>query len=351
MMRWYSLRIGLPVVVLLALGFLSVNFLLQNREVSGAENKSCEPLTLPPSMLVGDEALNSMISVMSLPQGKRQAAFSELNNQQKSDVFRLRLAFELAVNSNFSDAQRAVFVHAIGNNTPSTYDAGTRAVKQLRDEKDLVLRDKALAVFPEKEAYLIFATLSFSAKAMEMAQGYRDLLTLPSGGPRTAYLRKVRSEEKSRLWRGQTAYYLATSNFQEIQRGFFVEVLHRQTPNAFGSDAPAIEGKEDIDAPAIEGKEFEALMALEEIAYASLSPAEVRAYFMVLGAHKQVTAPPVEPGPEGIIIENPYCDCKWTCGNLCWACSNVECMGPTSGCGWNGNQLCESKCILMQNCP
>lgn len=86
----------------------------------GENTCSATPFEMPGFVQTKNQAFANYIKVMSLPPGARQSAFSALSNKDKADVFRVKLALQLAHRADFSRAQKDVIVGAISNTTADT---------------------------------------------------------------------------------------------------------------------------------------------------------------------------------------------------------------------------------------
>ena len=115
---------------------------------------------MPQSISIGNEAFKVCIEVMSLLQGKRQKAFSELSNENKAYVFKVGLALQFIKRPNLNKNQNDLILETISKISSDTYDKSTsekitKAEKEFQD-----LEGKALELFSPNEAFEIFATLN-----------------------------------------------------------------------------------------------------------------------------------------------------------------------------------------------
>ncbi len=132
--------------------------------------KQCsgEKFVMPQSLVVGNEAFANFIKVMSMPGGKRQKTFSDISNEEKANVYRVKLALEFTKRPNLSKEQKSLILDTISAISADTYnkknpELAAKAEKQAED-----LEQKAVSIFPPDEAFTIFVGLS-GDKAADVA--------------------------------------------------------------------------------------------------------------------------------------------------------------------------------------
>jgi hypothetical protein len=294
--------------------------------------KQCsgEKFVMPSSIAVGNEAFANFIKIMSLPGGQRQRAFSDISNDEKANLYRVKLALEFAKRPNLSKEQKSLILESISAVSAETYnkenpESAVKAEKQAED-----FERKAASIFPRSEVFSIFVGIN-GDKAADIAflRKYEEKLALPMNIRRKT-MREVSPAEKSDFWKAQLVYHLVTAKLNKAQFEFIAETISLLTVNAF--DFPKISGQP-------ENEETKAIKSLEPKILELFSKEEAFAIFMGLGIHKEVPADPnlIPPGP---------LDCQ--CRNWCGAdqlCGPEDCIRTPDGCGIWGSSSCLYRCI------
>lgn len=294
--------------------------------------QKCSPIafTMPQSIAVGNKAFENFIKVMSLPSGKRQAAFSELSNEEKASVIKVKLALEFVKRPDLTKEQNSLILDTISKISADTYDRANRE-KVVKSDKDTQeLQAKALVVFSPNEAYEIFANLN-GEKIIEinLLTKYKEVLSLRTIGKRQQMFRDATTLEKSNIWKAQMIFHLATARLNKSQLEFIEGTIPLLTSNAF--DLPTVEGQ-------LMNEDTKALNLLKPKAFELFSKEEVFAIFMSLGIQEPIAARDIEYEPE----RRP-CECNWWCGASS-LCNAGGCNMTNSGCGWYGNDPCVMAC-------
>lgn len=338
-------RNNLAFLILLTLGLnsmLSLSIFGQDIEKEVKETtKACTPTiyVLPTTVSVGNKAFENYIKVMSLPSGKRQKAFSDLSNEDKAGLYKVKLALQFIKNHDLRKEQKDLILDTISNISAETYSNSEAAEKEAND-----LQEKALAVFPADQAYNIFATINGDTTyEIGILNKYETTISFPKMGARRTYFRNSSLIEKSEIWRTQMVFHLATSKLNKAQQNLILEIIYLSTPKAF--ELPEVEnGVKNLDAIALD--------ALETKAFELFSKEEVFALFMSFGSHKILPIPPKEKDSQNELVDSS-CDCNWWCGALCVFCEGTSCARTRSGCGWSGRSACGGRCASgpSPNCP
>lgn len=87
-------------------------------------SKQCtgEKFIMPQSVVVGNESLANFIKVMSQPDGERQKIFSEISNQEKANVYRVKIALEFIKRPNLTKEQKNLILDSISLLSAETYN-------------------------------------------------------------------------------------------------------------------------------------------------------------------------------------------------------------------------------------
>lgn len=291
---------------------------------------SGEKFVMPASIAVGNAAFADFIKIMSLPGGQRQKTFSELSNQEKANVYRVKLALEFKRHPDLSKEQKSLILEAISAISAETYnkdnpESAAKAEKQAED-----FERRAASIFPPKEAFSIFEGISGDKSAdIAFLKKYEEKLALPMN-VRGKTIREAAPAEKSDFWKAQMIYHLATAKLSKAQFEFIVETIPLLTDNAF--DFPKVSGQ-------LENEETKAIKSLEPKILELFSKEEAFAIFMGKGIHKVVPADPnlIPPGPL-------YCECRNWCGPD-MLCGPPDCVRTGDGCGILGGSPCLYVCI------
>lgn len=294
--------------------------------------KQCsgEKFVMPASIAVGNEALVNFIKVMSLPGGERQKTFSDIPNEEKANVYRVKLALELTKRSNLSKEQRDLILETISAISSDTYnkenpESAAKAEKQAED-----LEQKAVSIFPPAEVFSIFVGMNGDKSAdVDFLKRYEEKLALPMNVRRKT-MREATSAEQSDFWKAQMVYHLATAKLSKVQFEFIAKTIPLLTVNAF--ESPKVSGQ-------TENEEMKTIKSLEPKILELFSEKEAFAIFMSFGIHKAVPADPnlIPPGPL-------YCQCRNWC-DYDQLCGPEDCIRTEKGCGLFGQSSCLYTCI------
>ena len=296
--------------------------------------KQCsgKKFVMPQSVVVGNEAFANFIKVMSMPGGKRQKTFSDISNEEKANVYRVKLALEFTKRPNLSKEQKSLILDTISAISADTYNKENPELVAKAQKQVEEVEQKAVSIFPPDEAFKIFEGLS-GDKAADVAflRKYEEQLALPMN-IRKKMIREASPAEKSDFWKAQMVYHLATAKLSKAQFEFIAETIPLLTVNAF--DFPKIIGQP-------ENEETKAIKSLEPKILELFSKEEAFAIFMGFGIHKEVPAEPkselIPPVPIG------YCECRNWCG-YDQLCGGIDCFRTEDGCGVFGGSSCIYEC-------
>lgn len=291
---------------------------------------SGEKFVMPQSLAVGNDAFANFIKVMSLTSGKRQRMFSDISNEEKAYVYRVKLALEFTKRPNLSNEQKNLILDTISAISADTYnEANPERAAKAQNEVEEIQR-KAVAIFPPDEAFRIFEGISGDKAAdIVFLKKYEEKLTLPMNIRRKT-IREASPAEQSDFWKAQMVYHLATAKLSKAQLDVIVELIPLLTINAL--DLPKISGQP-------ENEETNAIKSLEPKIIKLFSKEEAFAIFMGFGIHKEVPADPnlLPPGPLD-------CECRNWCG-YDQLCGSEDCIRTQGGCGIVGLSSCLYVCI------
>lgn len=286
----------------------------------------------PQSVVVGSEAFANSIKVMSLPGGKRQKTFSDISNEEKANVYRVKLALEFTKRPNLSKEQRSLILDAISAISADSYNKENPELAAKAEKQAEEFEQKVVSIFPPNEAFTIFVGLN-GDKAADVAflKKYEENLALPMN-VRRKMIREASPTEKSDFWKAQMVYHLATAKLSKAQFEFIAETIPLLTVNALAFHK--VSGQP-------ENEETKAIKSLEPKILELFSKEEAFAIFEGYGIHKEVPADPnleLAPGPL-------YCQCRNWCG-YDMICGGEDCIRSRDGCGIFGGSTCLYNCII-----
>ena len=138
---------------------------------------------------------------MSLPGGKRQKTFSDFSNQEKANVYRVKLALEFIKRPNLSKEQKSLILDTISAISADTYneenpELAAKAQKQVEE-----IEQKAVSIFTRDEAFKIFEGLN-GDKAADVAflRKYEEKLASPMN-IRRKIIREASPAEQRDFWK------------------------------------------------------------------------------------------------------------------------------------------------------
>ncbi|CAN5430723.1 hypothetical protein BH20ACI1_BH20ACI1_09300 [soil metagenome] len=315
---------------------LTINIFAQKTDSMKNEQplKQCsgEKFIMPQSLVVDDEAFANFIKVMSLPGGKRQKTFSDISNEEKANVYRVKLALEFTKRPNLSKEQKSLILDTISAISADTYNKENPELAAKAEKNAEDLEQKTVSIFPPDEAFKIFVGMNGDKAAdVEFLKKYEEKLALPMN-VRRKMIREASPAEKSDFWKAQMVYHLATAKLSKAQFEFIVEMIPMLTINAF--DLPKVSGQP-------ENEETKAIKSLEPKLLEHFSKEEAFAIFMGYGIHKEVSADPNIERPPGPLD----CECRTWC-SYSEICGGEDCIRTTSGCGITGLRDCIYNCIV-----
>lgn len=294
---------------------------------------SGEKFVMPQSLVVDNEAFVNFIKIMSLPGGERQKTFSDISNEEKANVYRVKLALEFTKRPDLSKEQKSLILDTISVISADTYNKGNSELAAKAEKQAEDLEQKAVSIFSPDEAFKIFIGMSGDKTSdVEFLRKYEEMLVLPMNIRRKT-LREASPAEKSDFWKAQMVYHLATAKLRKAQFEFIAEMILLLTVNAF--DFPGVSGQP-------ESEEKKVINSLESKIYELFSKEEAFAIFMGLGIHKEVLA---DPNVESLAPGPLYCECRNWCGPS-MLCGPEDCIRTSDGCGIFGYSSCIKSCIF-----
>ncbi|CAN5778582.1 hypothetical protein BH20ACI4_BH20ACI4_04700 [soil metagenome] len=296
--------------------------------------KQCsgEKFVMPASITVGNEAFANFIKIMSLPGGERQKTFSDITNEEKADIYKVKLALEFTKRPNLSKEQKNLILDTILAISADIYNKEYPELAAKAQKRSEDIQQKAASIFPSNEAFKIFVGINGDKTAdVAFLRKYEEYLALPMN-IRKKMIRESSAAEKSDFWKAQMVYHLATAKLSKAQFEFIVETIPLLTVNAF--DFPKVSGQS-------ENEETKAINSLELKIFELFSQEEAFAIFMGYGLQKEV---PAEPKSE--LVPPPlYCECRHWCDSS-HICGGEDCISTRDGCGLFGGSSCIYNCIV-----
>jgi hypothetical protein len=317
-------------IIVCLLGSLTQNIFAQKSEIPKTESAqtTCtgEKFILPPSISAGNDAFANYLKIASLPIKERRIAFRESSNEQKASFFKVQFALQLIKRPNMTREQRDFILDAVSKVSADLYDKGNPENVKLSEQIGQEMENKAMAIFPPKDAAEILAAL-FENKDEDVAllRKYEDLLKFGTRA-RRKIAREMPVNDRVNIWKTQLVYHLVTGKFSKAQNEFIMEFLTSLSQNTFASRAHLT--KEE---------EAKALEKLESSIFAVFSKPEAYAIFMEIGIQK-----PVSDDPN---LQAVWCDCRWYCAS--GGCANYTCVYFPE-CGPTGTWDCTNKCTNPQ---
>lgn len=325
------------------------------------ETKTCSsvPFEMPKTISSNTEAFANYIRVMSLPSGERQRAFSELTNEDKANLFKVKIALQFIKRPNLNRAQKGLILDTLATISADTYDK-TNPQKVAQTERNTkILETNALRLFPQNDAYEIFADMN-GDKSFEtnLLARYEDLLK-HGMLMRRRIVNKIPMNERVKIWETQLVFHLATSLLRKEQKVFIIELI----PNI----KSIIEAS--LNLPTEEKNKH--LIALEANIFNVFTKPEGYSIFMTVGIQHRVADNPVllrqfELGylpknywntqiinsqfaePLKLFINSkrqvPSCTCRWYCDPIGVKCGGNACDATTTGCGPFDTSACTNRC-------
>ncbi len=328
---------NLALLTLLVVGLISLSTInVFAQKTDSMKNKqplkqcSGERFVMPQSVVVGNEAFANFIKVMFLPGGKRQKTFSDISNEEKANVYRVKLALEFTKRPNLSKEQKSLILDTISAISADTYNQENSELAAKAQKQFEEIERKAVSIFPPDEAFKIFEGLSGDKGAdVAFLRKYEEKLTLPMN-IRRKMIREASPVEQSDFWKAQMVYHLTTAKLGKAQFEFIVEMIPLLTVNAF--DLPKVSGQP-------ENEETKTIKSLEPKILELFSKEEAFAIFMGFGIHKEV---PTDSNFE-LALRISECECRNWCGST-QLCGGIDCITTQAGCGIVGLSSCIWEC-------
>lgn len=171
---------------------------------------------MPASIAVGNEAFANFIKIMSLPGGNRQKTFSDIPDEEKASVYKVKLALEFIKRPNLSKEQKKLILDTISMISANTYNKENPELAAKAEKQAEEFEQKAVSIFPPDEAFKIFfAGMNGDKTAdVEFLRKYEEKLALPIN-VRSKMIREASPAEKSDFWKAQMVYHLATAKLSK----------------------------------------------------------------------------------------------------------------------------------------
>jgi hypothetical protein len=326
----------LSCIIFIALGLISSLYLSTQAQISvSTENKQTNKSN--------NNSLSNYIKVSSLPMNQRPKFFSDLPAEEKANLFKLNLALQFVKRQNLTKEQKNVILEGISITSPEIYKKDNVENRNQAEQAAITIQNKVLSVFPEREAYEIFASINNGKDDVTFLEKYLKVISLPTMAERQKIFREASPEDRSDIWKGQMVYFLGTYELNKNQQDFIVEIISLSTPKAFTFPSSEYE---------VRNVALQKLDALEKIAFKLFSKEEVFKMFMRLGEAEEISSQTKKSKPNSEGEPPPSCFCNWYCG-FCQYCDTAQniCTHTTSGCGWTLSSPCTGLCKWFNDCP
>lgn len=326
------------------------------------KEKTClgVPFEMPSTISNNAEAFTTFMRVMSLPSGARQQAFSELSNEDKATLFKVKLALQFIKRPNLTRDQKGLILETISTISADTYDRTNPAKAAQSERQAKELENVALRLFPRNDVGEIFADMN-GDKSFEinLLARYEDLLK-QGMFMRKQIINRIPINERVNIWQTQLIFHLATSTLRNQQKEFIVEIM----PNI----RSIIEASLNLSKEAKD----KYLLALEANIYSVFTKPEGYSVFMTVGIQRRIDDTvaqlrKIETGfslnfwnpqimnigfnksKDLLISSKPVgefvsCTCRSYCDPLNLYCGDSGCLPTETGCGPFDTWACTNRC-------
>ena len=282
---------------------------------------------MPQSIAVGNNAFADYLKVASLPRDERQKTFGKLSNEEKASFVKVQFALQLVKRPNLNKEQRTFISEAISKTSAELYNRESPEKARLAGEISQEFENRALGLFPQKEAFEILAALYADKDAdVALLQKYEQLLQ--SGMQmRKRLVSEMPMTERVTIWKTQLAFHLAASSLNKEQKEFIVEIM------------PNIQSIFEASSNLPKDEQNKYLENLESDMFSVFTKMEAFAIFMELGIQKIVN------DAESTNIIRGDCNCCWYCSKDGETCNNADCR-VVSFCGPFDTWDCTTRCHI-----
>jgi NAD kinase len=117
--------------------------------------------------------LQNYLTISSLPVDQKSGIFANISNEDKANLFRFHLAFQILKRPWLNQLQKDFLLETISTVSPQSYDQSPQIVA-LNQQNAQLLQQKILGLFQKQEEFDIFANLGGDSKDIEVLQKYNE---------------------------------------------------------------------------------------------------------------------------------------------------------------------------------
>lgn len=282
-----------------------------------------------------DKVLQNYIALSALSMDKRRTYFSEkLSPEDKANIFKLHLAFQLVKRPNLSAEQKDLILESLPMITPDSYDAAKPQKRNDAQQQATIIASKIKASFSQQESSEIFASLGGNQEDSLILQRFQNMNNLKTRVEKYKVYDNFSPQSKSDFWKLQFAISLL-QDFTLAQKSLVVEAIANVTPDLYQT------GKTDD----LKIKRENLMPLIEKISIAF--PSEIRIPIFTIVGKDEVDSMNLEAARCHCLLDSWFSGC-----GVGSTCQGGNCNdNPDNGthCGFAGLWACDGRCVTNEN--
>lgn len=181
---------------------------------------------------------------------ERRKAFTDFSAEDKANIFKFHLAFQLAKRQSLTKDQKDVILEGISLASSESYDKNNPA-KQIQAQQDAdLLGQKAMSLFSKNEGSEIFGSLGGNKDDIAMLQKYQTISKLYSLAEKKELFSNSSSVEKGNYWKLHLANsFVEFPDLNSEQKEIIVDLISMITPKLYDIEKNSKEWQSNFERP------------------------------------------------------------------------------------------------------
>jgi hypothetical protein len=185
--------------------------------------------------------LQNYMTISSLPVDQKSGIFANISNEDKANLFRFHLAFQILKRPWLNQLQKDFLLETISTVSPQSYDQSPQIVA-LNQQNAQLLQQKILGLFQKQEGFDIFANLGGDSKDIEVLQKYNETNLPFYTVNRRQVFSRLSPIEKSNTMKIHLLRHMSRFDLTLEQRRFILTAVSLATLELYATRQETIEG-------------------------------------------------------------------------------------------------------------
>ncbi len=261
---------------------------------------------------------------------ERRTYFSKkLSSEDKANIFKLHLAFQLVKRPNLSIEQKDLILESLSMISPDSYDISKPQKRNEAQQQATLIEAKVKTLFTQQEGFEIFASLGGSQEDSITLQRFQYMNNLKTRVDKYKNYDSYSPNSKSDFWKLQFAIPLL-EDFTMTQKSLLVEAIANVSPDLYKN--------EKTDDLKIKRENLMPLIERISIAF----PSEIRIPIFTIVGKDEIDSMNLEAARCHCLLDSWFSGCGVNSVCKGGACND----NPNNGthCGFGGLWSCDGRC-------